>query len=55
MEDMRNKSLKAGIREGMKKAALRMSDAGKYALEETANISGLSPEKVNQLKSGQNA
>ncbi|MDE7318722.1 MAG: Rpn family recombination-promoting nuclease/putative transposase, partial [Lachnospiraceae bacterium] len=33
MEDMRNESLKEGIREGMKEAALRMLAAGKYALE----------------------
>ena len=54
MEDMRNESLKEGlqkgIKEGMKEAALRMLDAGKYALEEIADISGLSLEEVNQLK-----
>lgn len=54
MEDMRYESLKEGrkegLREGMKDAALRMLDAGKYALEEIANISGLSLEEVNQLK-----
>lgn len=55
MEDMRNESLKEGIREGMKEAALRMLAAGKYALEEIANISGLSLEEVNQLKAEQNA
>ncbi len=55
MEDMRNESLKEGIREGMKEAALRMLAAGKYALEEIANISGLSLEEVNQLKAERNA
>ncbi len=54
MEDMRNESLKEGlqkgIKEGMKEAALRMLDAGKYALEEIADISGLSLEEVSQLK-----
>lgn len=50
MEDMRNESLKEGIKEGMKEAALRMLAAGKYAMEEIANISGLSLEEVNQLK-----
>ena len=59
MEDMRNESLKEGIKEGikegMKEAALRMLAAGKYALEEIANISGLSLEEVNQLKSERNA
>ena len=55
MEEMRNESLKEGIREGMKEAALRMLAAGKYALEEIANISGLSLEEVNQLKTERNA
>ena len=54
MEDMRNESLKEGMKEGMKEAALRMLAAGKYALEEIANISGLSLEEVNQLKAEQN-
>lgn len=54
MEDMRNESLKEGIKEGMKEAALRMLAAGKYALEEIANISGLSMEEVNQLKAERN-
>ena len=54
MEDMRNESLKEGIKEGMKEAALRMLAAGKYALEEIANISGLSLEEVNQLKAERN-
>ena len=34
----------------MKEAALRMLAAGKYVLEEIADISGLSLEEVNQLK-----
>lgn len=34
----------------MKEAALRMLSAGKYALDEIANISGLSLEEVSQLK-----
>lgn len=53
MEDMRNESLKEGmergVKEGMKKAALRMLQAGKYALEEVAEISGLSLEDVKKL------
>ncbi len=36
--------------EGMKEVALRMLAAGKYALEEIVNISGLSLEEVKQLK-----
>ena len=63
MEDMRNESLKQGIeegmkegmREGMKQAALRMLAAGQYALEEIANISGLSLEEVEKLKAGRTA
>ena len=59
MEDMRNESLqegmKQGIKEGMNEAALRMLAAGKYALEEIANISGLSLEEVNRLKAERNA
>lgn len=58
MEDMRNESLKEGIKkgikEGMKETALRMLDAGKYALEEIVNISGLSLEEINQLKAERN-
>ena len=46
MEDMRNESLK----QGMKEAALRMLAAGKYALEEIASISGLSLDEVKNLK-----
>ena len=53
--DMRNESLKEGIKEGMKETALRMLDAGKYALEEIVNISGLSLEEINQLKAERNA
>ena len=42
MEDMRTESLK--------EVALRMLTAGKYALEEIANISGLSLDEVKKLK-----
>lgn len=38
------------VRAVMKEAALRMLAAGKYVLEEIADISGLSLEEVNQLK-----
>ena len=38
------------LKEGMKEVALRMLVAGKYALEEIVNISGLSLEEVKQLK-----
>lgn len=46
MEDLRNESLK----EGMKEATLRMLAARKYALEEIANISRLSLEEVKAKK-----
>lgn len=45
MEDMRSESLK--------EVALRMLAAGKYALEEIANISGLSIDEVKKLKAEQ--
>ena len=55
MEDMRNEFLQEGIREGMKAMARRMLAAGKYALEEIVNISGLSLEEVKQLKADKSA
>lgn len=71
MEDMRNESLKEGmeqgmeqgikqgmkqgVKEGMKAAALRMLEAGKYALDEIAQISGLSLDEVRKLQTGQGA
>ena len=39
----------------MKEVALHMLEAGKYALEEIVNISGLSLEEVKQLKADRNA
>jgi len=53
MEDMRRESLQEGIKEGMINVAKRMLSAGKYALEEIANISGLSLEEVKKLKEEQ--
>jgi len=54
MEDMVRESLKEGIKEGMKESmretASRMLAAGKYALEEIVNISGLSLDEVMELK-----
>ena len=54
MEDMRNEPLKEGIQEEKKMTVFRMLEAGKYLLEEIANISGLSLEEVNQLKAERN-
>lgn len=47
MEDMKKESLM--------EVALRMLSAGKYALEEIANISGLSLDEVKKLQAGQSA
>ena len=59
MEDMRIESLKEGekrgMEKGMKATALRMLEAGKYALEEIAEISGLSLDEVKKLHSAQTA
>ena len=55
MEDMRDESIKEGIQEEKKMTVLRMLEAGKYVLEEIANISGLSLEEVEKLKSEQTA
>lgn len=51
MEDMRNQTLK----EGMREVALRMLKAGKYALDEIAAISGLSLDEVKKLKADKTA
>ena len=61
MEDMRNESLKEGekrgmekgLQRGMKATALRMLEAGKYALEEISEISGLPLDDVKKLQVGQ--
>ena len=51
MEDMRNESI-----QGEKRMTVRrMLEAGKYALEEIANISGLPLDEVKKLQSGQGA
>ena len=47
IEDMR--------KEERVEVALRMLDAGKYVLEEIANISGLALNEVKKLQSGQSA
>ena len=59
MEDLRNECLqegeKRGIEKGMQAAALRMLEAGKYALEEISEISGLPLDDVRKLQVGQGA
>ena len=44
--------LNEGLTESMRAIALRMLDAGKYALDEIAQISGLSLDEVKKLKTG---
>lgn len=61
MEDMREESLKAGIKMGKKvgikegavHTAKRMLALGKYTLEEISGISGLSLEEVKKLEAEQ--
>lgn len=55
MEDMREQSMKEGLAQGMRDAALRMLQAGKYALDEISAISGPSIEKVHKLSETQTA
>lgn len=54
MEDMRNESLQEGIERGVKETikttALRMLKAGKFALEDIAEISGLSLDDLKNLQ-----
>ena len=62
MEDMRNQSLQEGIQEGIKQGikqgvkqgitstVLRMLASRKYALEEIAEISGLTLDEVKALQ-----
>ncbi len=52
IEDMRKEEREEGIKEGMRIAALRMLAAGRYALEEIANISGLPLEDIKKLQKG---
>ena len=51
MEDMRKEERKESIKE----ITLRMLKAGKYALEEIAEISGLSLDEVKKLQTGHTA
>ena len=49
MEEMRIESWQEGVEEGRRDTALRMLKAGKYALDEIAEMSGLSLEEVKAL------
>ena len=55
IEAMRKEEREEGIKEGMRTAALRMLEAGKYAFEEIASISGLSLDEVKKLQTGHTA
>ena len=55
MEDMRNESLREGMREEKKLTVLRMLELGKYAMDEVAKISGLSLEEVESIQAEQGA
>ena len=46
--------LELGKQENQMDTAVRMLQAGKYAIEEIAEISGLTVEKVNELKAEKN-
>ena len=49
MEDMRNQT----VLESMKAVAYRMLAAGKYSLEEIADMTELSLDEIKKLKTGQ--
>lgn len=50
VESIREQSLKEGVKQGVKFVALRMLEAGKYALEEISAISCLPVEDVKKLQ-----
>jgi len=52
MEDMRNEATAQGALERSKSVAHRMLEAGKYALDEIAAISGLPLDEVKKLQAG---
>ena len=49
MEEMRIESWQEGVEERRRDTALRMLKAGEYALDEIAEMSGLSLEEVKAL------
>ena len=55
MEDMRNETRNETLKESAVNTAKRMIAAGKYVLEEIANISGLSLDEVRKLQADKNA
>ena len=55
IEDMRNQERRESMEETMRAVALRMLQAGKYALEEIAEISGLPLDEVKALSTDKTA
>ena len=55
MEEMCNQAAAQAASERAKAVVLRMLAAGKYALEEIAEISGLPLEDVKKLQAGEDA
>lgn len=55
IEEMRKEEREEGMKEGMVAVALRMLEAGKYALEEIATISGLSFDEVKEIQKDKSA
>ena len=53
MEDMRNESLKEGIKEGAINTAKRMLEDGMLTLEKISEYAGLSLDEVKKLKTEQ--
>ena len=53
IEEMRKEEREEGIKEGMRKAALRMLADGTLALEKIAEYVGLSLDEVKQLQTEQ--
>lgn len=53
MEEMRNESLKEGIKEGAISTAKKMLADGTVALEKIAEFVGLSIDEVEKIKAGQ--
>ena len=54
MEEMRNQSAAEATLEHAKMVARRMLRAGRYALDEIAEMAGLSPDEVKKLQTGHN-
>ncbi|MCI8351377.1 MAG: hypothetical protein HFJ86_09490 [Oscillospiraceae bacterium] len=53
LEDLRNESLKEGAKGAKNETALRMLKAGKYTLEEIAEMAVLPLDEVKRLQAGQ--